>query len=76
MAFSDWPTGVAGGTPATYNVQVTRVRSTAAEQQALGLPPPVEIRETPFLPRIVLAVTDGLLRFPLGGGAEGEAIHQ
>ena len=34
-----WDSAPAGGCPATENVEVTRVRSTAAEQQAAGLPP-------------------------------------
>ena len=34
-----WDTAVAAGTFPTYNVEVTRVRSSATEQEATGLPP-------------------------------------
>ena len=34
-----WDSAAASGTANTFNVEVTRVRSTAREQQAAGLPP-------------------------------------
>ena len=35
----EWDSALARATPRTYNVEVTRVRSTAAQQRAVGLPP-------------------------------------
>ena len=38
-ALLDWDTAAVAGTYPTYNVEVTRVRSTTGQQQAVGLPP-------------------------------------
>ena len=35
----EWDSALVSTTPRTYNVEVTRVRSTQAQQRAVGLPP-------------------------------------